>query len=75
MFSECILGQYLTLISDAISWVEKEQEIMADKGFFKQFLSQKQSSFEKLKKLLILIAPTSICIERLTGCVSEQNND
>ena len=35
MFSECILGQYLTLISDVISWVEKEHEIMSDKGFFK----------------------------------------
>ena len=34
MFSECILGQYLILISDVISWVEKEHEIMSDKGFF-----------------------------------------
>ena len=34
MFSEYILGQYLTLISDVISWVEKEHEIMSDKGFF-----------------------------------------
>ena len=41
MFSEYILGQYLTLISDAISWVDEEQEIMADKGFFKQVVSQK----------------------------------
>ena len=41
MFSEYILGQYLTLISDVISWVEKEHEIMSDKGFFKQFISEK----------------------------------
>ena len=34
MFSECILGQYLTLISDVISWVEKEHEIISNKGFF-----------------------------------------
>ena len=34
MFSECILGQYLILISAVISWVEKEHEIMSDKGFF-----------------------------------------
>ena len=40
MFSEYILGQYLTLISD-ISWVEEEHEIMSDKGFFKQFMSEK----------------------------------
>ena len=32
MFSEYILGQYLTLISDVISWGEEEHEIM-DKGF------------------------------------------
>ena len=41
MFSEYILGQYLTLISDVISLVEEEHEIMSDKGFFKQFMSQK----------------------------------
>ena len=41
MFSEYILGQYLTLISDVISWVEEVHEIMSDKGFFKQFMSQK----------------------------------
>ena len=40
MFSEYILGQYLTLISD-ISWVEEEHEIMSDKGFLKQFMSEK----------------------------------
>ena len=64
MFSEYILGQYLTLISDVISWVEEELEIISNKGFFKQFMSEKQSSFQKLKKLLIRIAPTSIYIER-----------
>ena len=41
MFSEYILGQYLTLISDVISWVEEEHEITPDKGFFKQFMSEK----------------------------------
>ena len=78
MFSEYILGQYLTLISDVISWVEEEHEIMSDKGFFKQFMSEKQSSFQKLKKLLILTAPTSIYIERFTECISDWsilNND
>ena len=44
---------------------------MSDKGFFKQFMSKKQYSFQKMKKLLILIAPTSIHIERFTGCVSD----
>ena len=63
MFSEYVLGQYLTLISDVIRWVEEEHEIMSDKGFFKQFMSEKQSSFQKLEKLLILIAPTSIFID------------
>ena len=33
MFSEYILGQCLTLISDVISWFEEEHEIMSDKGF------------------------------------------
>ena len=41
MFSEYILGQYLTLISDVISWVEEEHEIISKKGFFKQFMSEK----------------------------------
>ena len=41
MFNEYILGQYLTLISDVISWVQEKHEIMSDKGFFKQFMSQK----------------------------------
>ena len=61
-----------------ISWVEEEHEIMSDKGFFKQFMSQKQSSFQKLTKQLILISPTSIHIERFSGCVSDWsalNND
>ena len=40
MFSEYIPGQYLTLISDVVSWVE-EHEVMSDKGFFKQFMSEK----------------------------------
>ena len=33
MFSEYIilLGQYLTLISDVISWIEEEHEFMSDK--------------------------------------------
>ena len=33
MFSEYILGQYLTLRSDAISWVEEKHEIMSYKEF------------------------------------------
>ena len=41
MFSEYIRGQYLTLISDAISWVEEEHESMSNKGFLKQFMSEK----------------------------------
>ena len=41
MFSEYILGQYLTLISDVINWVEEEHEIMSCKGFFKQFMPEK----------------------------------
>ena len=60
-----------------ISWVEEEHEIMTDKGLFKQAMSEKQSSSQKLKKLLILIAPTSIH-ERFTGNVRDWsilNND
>ena len=34
MFREYILGQYLTLISYLISWVDEEHEIMSDKEFF-----------------------------------------
>ena len=41
MFIEYILGQYLTLISDVINWVEEEHEIMSCKGFFKQFMPEK----------------------------------
>ena len=41
MLSEYILGQHLTLISDVISYVEEEHEIMSDKGFFKQFMLEK----------------------------------
>ena len=41
MFSEYILGQYLTLISNVISWVEEEHEIMLDKGLYKQFMTEK----------------------------------
>ena len=41
MFSEYILGQYLALISDVISWTEEEHETMSDKGLFKQFMSGK----------------------------------
>ena len=40
MFIEYILCQYLILISDVISWVEEENEIMSDKGFLKQFMSE-----------------------------------
>ena len=43
MFSEYILDQYLSLISDVISWVEEEYEIMSDKGSFKQFMSESSS--------------------------------
>ena len=78
MFSEYIRGQYLTLITDVVSLVEEEHEIMSDKGVFKQFMSEKQSSFQKLKKLLMLIVPTSIFVERYTGFVSDWsilNND
>ena len=41
MFSEYILGQYLTLISDVIIWFEEEHEIMSDEVLFKQFMSEK----------------------------------
>ena len=41
MIIEYMLGQYLTLISDVISWVEEEHEIISDKGYFKQFMSEK----------------------------------
>ena len=54
------VNRYLTLIIDVINWVEEEHEIMSYKGFFKLFMSEKQSSFQKLKKLLILISDWSI---------------
>ena len=41
MFSEYILGQCVTLISNVISCVEEEHEVMSDKEFFKQFMSEK----------------------------------
>ena len=47
MFSEYILGQYLTLISDVISWVEKEHEIMSGKEFFKQLCQKNSPVFGK----------------------------
>ena len=31
IFSEYILGQYLTQISDVISWIEEKHEIMPEK--------------------------------------------
>ena len=34
MFIKYILGQYMTLTSDVVSWVEEDHEIMSDKGFF-----------------------------------------
>ena len=40
MFSEYILSQYLTLITDVISWLEEEHEIMSNKWFFEQLMSQ-----------------------------------
>ena len=48
MFTEYILGQYLTLISDVISCVEEEHKIMSDKGFFKQFVSEKKIQFSEI---------------------------
>ena len=32
MLNKYILGQYLTPISDVISWVEEKHDIMLDKG-------------------------------------------
>ena len=47
MFSEYIilLGQYLTLISDVISWIEEEHEFMSDKFI------RKTLKFSRLYKL------------------------
>ena len=61
-----------------ISWVNEEQENMSDKRFFEQALSAKLYSSQKLKKLIILIAPTSVHIERFTGRDNDwsiKNND
>ena len=58
--------------------VEEGYEIMSDKEFFKHALLEKSFNFQKLKKLLMLIALTSIHVERFTGCVSDWdilNND
>ena len=44
---------------------------MSDKGSFKQAMSEKLSSFQTLKKLLLLIVQISIHDERLTGRVSD----
>ena len=41
MFSEYIVDHYLSLISNVISWVEEEYEIMSNKGLFKRFMSEK----------------------------------
>ena len=49
MFSEYILGQYLTLISDVISWVEEEHEIMSNKGFFKSSCQKNNPVFRNLR--------------------------
>ena len=40
-----MLGQYLTLTSGVISWVEEEHEIMSDEAFFKTFTSEKHPVF------------------------------
>ena len=51
MFSEYILGQYLTLTSDVISWVQKEHEIMSDKGSEKHvFHVRKTIQFSETKE-------------------------
>ena len=55
MFSEYILSQYLTLISDVISWVEEEHEIMSDKGFFNLFrMEEGQESPQSVFPLQLL---------------------
>ena len=56
--------------SRVISWVEEEHKIRSSKATFKQAMSEKFSSFQSLKKLLILIAPTSIHVETFAGCDS-----
>ena len=58
MFSEYILGQCLTLISDVISCFEEQHEIMSDKGFLKQFMSEKIIQFSEAEEA----ANTNCCI-------------
>ena len=51
MFNENILGQYLTLTSDVISWVQKEHEIMSDKRSEKHvFHVRKTIQFSETKE-------------------------
>ena len=50
MLSEYILRQYLTLISDVISWVEEEHEIMSDKGFLKTVHVRKIIQFSETEE-------------------------
>ena len=45
MFIEYILGQYLTLISDVINWVEEEHETMLNKGFLNSSCQKKNPVF------------------------------
>ena len=40
----------MTLISDVISWVEREHEIMSDEGFFKRFMSEKKIQFSETEE-------------------------
>ena len=40
----------MTLISDVISWVEGEHEIMSDEGFFKRFMSEKKIQFSETEE-------------------------
>ena len=54
-----------------LAGLKEKPEIISDKGFFKQFRSEKWSSFQNLKKLLILTTPISTNIERFTGSVSD----
>ena len=84
MFSEYILDQS---ISDS-NMTEKNLMLRKSKSVLRKNMKscQKKSSLkiscrknsQKLKKLLILIAPTNIHIERFAGCVSDWiilNND
>ena len=49
----------MTLISDVISWVEGEHEIMSDEGFFKRFMSEKKIQFSETEE-----APNTDCSNR-----------